>query len=213
MRQAIRSAIAADVIVVAGIGNRPNDTVPTMPAAMDGVVAVGAVDRNGNVAPITVTGPEMVLSAPGVDIYGADNINHGYGIGTGTSDATAIVAGTAALVRSKYPNLSAKDVIHRLTATATDRGAPGRDDQYGYGIVNPVAALTADVKPETAGQASTGPAVSGDPTASDRAAPAPLPRTGSATGILVVALVAAGLLAAVVGTTVVRKRQAAREGT
>jgi LPXTG-motif cell wall-anchored protein len=178
-----------------------------MPAAMDGVLAVGAVDSNGNVAPVTVTGSEMVLSAPGVDVYTADNINHGYGIGTGTSDATAIVAGTAALVRSKYPSLSAKEVIHRLTATATDKGAPGRDDQYGYGIVNPVAALTADVKPESPSPAASNPTDPAAPTASDQAAPVPLPKTGDSTGILVIALVVVGLLAAVIGTTIVRRRQ------
>jgi subtilisin family serine protease len=71
----------------------------------------------------------------------------GYRTGTGTSGATAIVAGVAALIRSAYPELSAADVIHRMTATAEDRGAPGRDDEYGYGIVNPVAALTADIPP------------------------------------------------------------------
>jgi subtilisin family serine protease len=86
-------------------------------------------------------------------------LGHGYGFGTGTSDATAIVAGAAALVRAKYPNLSAKEVVHRLTATAIDKGAPGRDNVYGYGIVNLVGALTADVPPlET-------PATSSPPTA------------------------------------------------
>jgi subtilisin family serine protease len=71
----------------------------------------------------------------------------GYRIGTGTSDATAIIAGAAALVRSKYPHLSAAEVAHRLTATAIDKGPPGRDNQYGYGVLNLKAALTADVPP------------------------------------------------------------------
>jgi subtilisin family serine protease len=71
----------------------------------------------------------------------------GYGRTTGTSDATAIIAGAAALVRSKFPGLSAAEVVHRLTATADDNGPPGRDEEFGYGIVNPVKALTADVAP------------------------------------------------------------------
>jgi uncharacterized membrane protein YdbT with pleckstrin-like domain len=54
------------------------------------------------------------------------------------------------LVRAKYPNLSATEVVHRLTATATDKGAPGRDSDYGFGELNLVAALTADVPPATA---------------------------------------------------------------
>jgi hypothetical protein len=52
-------------------------------------------------------------------------------------------------VRSKYPDLSAEEVVHRLTATATDKGAPGLDDEYGYGVLNLVGALTADVPPLT----------------------------------------------------------------
>ena len=65
----------------------------------------------------------------------------------GTSPATAIVSGAAALVRAKFPQLSAQEVIHRLTATATDIGKPGRDDECGYGVLNIVKALTADVPP------------------------------------------------------------------
>src|SRR6185369_10379776 len=61
---------------------------------------------------------------------------------------------------ARFPNLSAVEVIHRLTATADDKGPPGRDDQYGYGVINLVKALTADVAPLT-------------PTASPEPTPAP----------------------------------------
>jgi len=71
----------------------------------------------------------------------------GYTRGGGTSDATAIIAGIAALIRAKYPDLSAQDVINRMITTADDRGTPGRDNQYGHGIINPLAALTADIPP------------------------------------------------------------------
>ena len=57
------------------------------------------------------------------------------------------MAGAAALIRSKYPDLPAPEVAHRLTATAVDKGPPGRDDEYGYGVIDLVAALTADVPP------------------------------------------------------------------
>lgn len=86
------------------------------------------------------------MVAPAVDIY-STSINGTYRVGTGTSDATAIVAGAAALIRSKYPDLPAQEVAHRLTATAIDKGPPGRDDEYGYGVIDLVAALTADVPP------------------------------------------------------------------
>lgn len=116
------------------------------PASEPGVIAVGGVDRRGNHAAVSVTGPEIDVVAPAVDIY-STGINGGYRVGTGTSDATAIVAGAAALIRSKYPDLPAQEVAHRLTATAIDKGLPGRDDEYGYGVIDLVAALTADVPP------------------------------------------------------------------
>ncbi|GHJ17559.1 hypothetical protein TPA0908_55540 [Micromonospora sp. AKA38] len=88
----------------------------------------------------------MDVVAPAVDIY-STSFGGKYSKGTGTSSATAIVAGAAALIRSKYPHLPAEEVAHRLTATAVDKGPPGRDDQYGYGVIDLVAALTADVPP------------------------------------------------------------------
>ena len=53
------------------------------------------------------------------------------------------------MVRSKFPKMSAADVVRRLTATADDKGPPGRDPEYGYGIVDPVKALTADLPSPT----------------------------------------------------------------
>jgi hypothetical protein len=143
-RRAIEQAQAADIVLVAGVGNRPESTAVGYPAAYTGVIAAAGVDRQGNHADVSVTGAQVALAAPGVDIV-SSNPGGKYGKGVGTSAATAIIAGVAALVRAKYPELSAAEVVHRLTATATDKGPPGRDDEYGYGIVNPVAALTADV--------------------------------------------------------------------
>ncbi|GAB3065267.1 hypothetical protein GCM10027186_16350 [Micromonospora schwarzwaldensis] len=116
------------------------------PASEPGVIAVGGIDRNGLHAAISVSGPEVDVVAPAVDIY-STSFGGKYSKGTGTSSATAIVAGAAALIRSKYPHLPAEEVAHRLTATAVDKGPPGRDDQYGYGVIDLVAALTADVPP------------------------------------------------------------------
>jgi type VII secretion-associated serine protease mycosin len=143
-RAAVEEALAADVVVVAGVGNRPSSRLVQFPAAYPGVVAVAAVGRDGAIAPVSVRGNQVVIAAPGVDIVSTSR-NDEYRKATGTSDATAIVAGAVALVRSRFPNLSAAEVVHRLTATATDKGPKGRDDQYGYGVLNLVAALTADV--------------------------------------------------------------------
>jgi type VII secretion-associated serine protease mycosin len=152
LQDAVQRALDANIVVVAGVGNTPESTAVEYPAAYPGVVAVAGVDRQGNHADVSVKGPEVVLAAPAVEIVTTDRWEPqltGYQRGTGTSDATAIIAGAAALVRSKFPDLSAAEVVHRLTATADDKGAPGRDPEYGYGIVNLVRALTEDVPPLT----------------------------------------------------------------
>ncbi len=61
---------------------------------------------------------------------------------------TPIVAGVAALIRSKWPDMSASQVINRIVSTAKDAGLPGKDPLYGFGVLNAEAALKADV-PET----------------------------------------------------------------
>jgi len=189
LQGAVERAQEADVVIVAAMGNTDQDTRVACPACYDDVVAVGGVDRNGNHAAISVTGPQILVSAPAVDIASTGRQN-GYRRGTGTSDATAITAGAVALIRSKYPKMSAVDVIHRLTATATDKGPKGRDDQYGYGIVNPYAALTADVP-------SVDPTASPSTSAATPSPSAPPAATGNkSAGIAVVVLfVAVAVLA------------------
>jgi hypothetical protein len=85
-----------------------------------------------------------VVAAPGDSIYNIGK-DGGYGWGDGTSDATAVVSGLAALIRAKYPELDAPNVISRIIKTADDAGPPGRDPQYGFGRINPLRALTAGV--------------------------------------------------------------------
>jgi type VII secretion-associated serine protease mycosin len=194
---AVRAALAADIVVVAAAGNQPESYGIGYPAALDGVVAVGATDRAGNRAKISVSGKQMAIVAPGVDIVGVAPGGK-YSKGTGTSDSTAIVSGAVALIRSKYPNLSAQEVVHRLTATAIDKGAPGRDPEYGYGELDLVAALTADIpplEPSTSASAPTRPS----PTASAVAAP-PERRSNNSTltavMVAVAALLAVGLVIA-----------------
>jgi type VII secretion-associated serine protease mycosin len=154
LKDAIMAAEAADVVVVAAAGNRPGPNEVEYPAAYPGVIAAGGTDEHENHAAVSVSGPQIVLAAPATNIVTAD-IDGGYGIGSGTSSSTAIIAGAAALVRSRFPNLSAAEVVHRLTATAIDKGPPGRDDEYGYGELNLVGALTANVPPLATGSSSS----------------------------------------------------------
>jgi type VII secretion-associated serine protease mycosin len=143
-QRAVEAARRADVVVIAAAGNRPDAEGVTFPAALPTVVAVGGVDREGEQAGFSVAGPEIALTAPGEEITTTGPGNE-YLVASGTSLAAPVVAGAAALVRSAYPDLTADQVIHRLVATATDAGPPGRDERYGHGIVNPAAALAADL--------------------------------------------------------------------
>lgn len=150
MVDAVHYALGKDVVIVASAGNatQSHTTQVSDPADIPGVIAVSATDKSNSLWSGSAYGPEIVLGAPGVGIVGAsppDKSPSGYLIGDGTSGAGAIVAGVAALVRSKYPDLNAPSVINRLIRTAKDAGPAGRDNNYGFGIVDPVAALTASV--------------------------------------------------------------------
>lgn len=195
LRQAVSYAQQQGAVVVAAAGNpHQGDTSIIYPAAYPGVVAVSGVGRSGDFAVDTsVQGSGMVLAAPGVDMVTASTGSE-YAIGSGTSDSTALVSGVAALVWAAHPDLDAVNVINRLVQTADDRGPQGRDQQYGYGVVDPVAALTADVPLVQGGGASS---------ASPGGGAAPRDGAGSGgTGRLLVGLLAGAvvlLVLAVVG--------------
>lgn len=141
---AITYAQQRDVVVVASSGNEGEDLGQI--ARHPGVVSVGAVDRKGKVWEGSSRGAELAVTAPGVDVIASVNFGNGYGVGTGTSTAAAIAAGVVALIRARFPDLDAANVINRLVSTATDKGNKGRDYLYGFGIIDPVRALTADVR-------------------------------------------------------------------
>jgi membrane-anchored mycosin MYCP len=141
--------------------NDPRDwsavtTVVTPSWFSDYVLTVGAVDATGQpLTQMSLAGPWVSIAAPGTDVVGLsprddgvinaiDGPDNSLLVPAGTSFSTAIVSGVAALVRAKYPQLSAYQVVNRLVRTARPP-ARGVDNQVGYGVVDPVAALTWDV--------------------------------------------------------------------
>lgn len=142
---AIEYALANDVVVVAAAGNAPADTAITVPASYPGVIAVSAIDGSSVFCRCSVADPGVVVAAPGFQLVAASPGETGYSVGDGTSGAAAIVSGVAALVRSAHPELDAANVVNRIVATARDAGATGRDPEFGFGIIDPLAAVTADV--------------------------------------------------------------------
>ena len=135
-----------DVLIVAAAGNRGNGIVQVgAPATIPSVLTVGGVDRSLQAGRESSSqGISIAVAGPAEDLVGATP-GGGYGSWTGTSASAPIVAGTAALIRSEHPELSADEVAHRITASAQDAGEPGKDPLYGYGILDVEAAVSADL--------------------------------------------------------------------
>jgi subtilisin family serine protease len=140
---AVKAAQDADIVVVAAAGNGGGKVIT--PAAYPGVVAVGAVDSTGTRWVSSSYGPQIALMGPGVGIP-VEDADGAPKTARGTSNATAYVTASAALVRALHPDWTAGQTIRALLATATKAGGAtglARNDQYGYGIVNPLGALKA----------------------------------------------------------------------
>nr|WP_245922819.1 type VII secretion-associated serine protease mycosin [Actinoplanes atraurantiacus] len=144
---ALDYAFAKDVVVIACTGNTSasSGTDVWYPAREPGVLAVAGTERDGtSLWSGSITGRETVVTAPATQLVGA-RAGGTYWKVQGTSFAAPMVSATAALIRSRWPEMPAGEVINRIIRTAKDLGAPGRDATFGYGMVNPVAALTASL--------------------------------------------------------------------
>lgn len=145
--QALNWARDNGKLVVAASGNF-GWSAPAWPAAYASVygghlIAVGAIDENGQLAMYSnAAGPskDYFLVAPGTEIVSLAP-GGGTDVKSGTSMATGVVSGVAALVWGHWPYLKASEVANILFETATDLGAPGVDDIYGRGLVNAERAL------------------------------------------------------------------------
>jgi type VII secretion-associated serine protease mycosin len=149
----VANAVANDVVVVAAVGedgaaNAPNRT--PYPAAYPGVVGVGAILETTSLWAESGRGRFVDLVAPGVEVVSTQR-GGGLTLVAGTGLAAAFVGGAAALVRSRWPDLPAQEVVRRLTATAAP--APGGTDTAGYGngIVSPYAAVADRLAGESPG--------------------------------------------------------------
>ena len=146
MQAALGYAVSHGVLVVASAGNSGNSgpgyTPYSYPAAFTGVISVAAVDQAGQRASFSDRNSSVELSAPGVSIIGAGP-GGSYLQASGTSPASAFVAGVAALIRSAYPRLSPAQVAQALISSARRRPAGGYSPSTGFGEVDAVAALHA----------------------------------------------------------------------
>jgi membrane-anchored mycosin MYCP len=119
------------------------------------VLTIGSFGQDAQPSNFSMHGPWLGAVAPGDNIialgYDGNPVNALQGQDgpipiAGTSFSAAYVSGVAALLRQRFPNLTAAQIINRLTATARHPGG-GVDDVVGAGVVDPVAALTWDLPP------------------------------------------------------------------
>nr|WP_229758847.1 type VII secretion-associated serine protease mycosin [Peterkaempfera bronchialis] len=162
LADAIHRAASQGIVVVASSGNDGKQG-DTFPAAFPEVIAVGASDRNNERASFSQYGSFVDVAAPGVDMLSTVP-RGGQCVDNGTSFSAPYVAGVAALLRQKYPRWPAAAIAARIEQTA-QRNRRDRDDFTGWGVVDPVKAVTSDAPPATA--------------------PAPDPQTALASGSLV----------------------------
>lgn len=196
IRDAITYALGKDVVVVAAAGNEGGSQggATWYPAAYDGVLAVAALNGEGEPMQESNAGDWVDIAAPGEALTGLAP-KRGYRSVSGTSFATALVSGAAALVRSRFPTLSAPEVVKRLKGTATPV-AGGPNGRVGAGIVDPFTALTAtsvgdpaSAFPNVVGSVEVQPRPPGDPGFLDRWG-TPLGWTGGLAGLALLALLA-----------------------
>ncbi|MER5436529.1 type VII secretion-associated serine protease mycosin [Streptomyces sp. NPDC002588] len=146
LKLAVDYALDRQVVVVASAGNDGlgGNVKVTYPASYEGVLAVAASDRNNERASFSQSGEFVGVAAPGVDMISTVP-GDGHCSDNGTSFSAPYVAGVAALLKSKYPKWTAREIIAQIEQAA-ERSIPGHDRLVGWGVVDPVKALT-DVDP------------------------------------------------------------------
>jgi hypothetical protein len=154
LRPAIDALTAAGIFVVAAAGNSGPScaTITDPPAPYPDTFTVGAVDRNGVVAPFSSRGPAGTVSKPDVTAPGTAILSAlpggGYGTLDGTSMAAPHVAGVVALMWAANPRLvgdvgRTAQILRQTASPATGTGGCGPGDDAGAGIVDAAAAVRA----------------------------------------------------------------------
>ena len=132
-KEVIEEAYNNNILLIAATGNNGENNI-LYPAAYSDVIAVGAINENNEKALFSNYGFELELVAPGVDIN-TTYLGEGYIVTSGTSFAAPHVAGVAALIKSYNQSLTNSQIRAKLRNDALDLGEQGKDDYYGFGLV------------------------------------------------------------------------------
>lgn len=163
---AIKNYVDNDnMLFIAAAGNGGNSAY-SYPAGYSDVMGVGATDESDEIAYFSTYNDQVDISGPGVAVKSTTGDSE-YSIYSGTSMATPHVSGVALLLWNNYPVCTNKEIRTALEQSATDKGAPGRDDYFGYGIVNYWAAFDYLNDNPCAASAYDGPTTDGMPGAGE----------------------------------------------
>ncbi|WP_406211052.1 type VII secretion-associated serine protease mycosin [Streptomyces decoyicus] len=221
LQPAIDHAGEKGALIFAATGNHGDeDNIADYPSSLPGVVGVGAVTRSLKAAKFSVHGPQVALTAPGVDVPTRCTKRLLDCTTWGTSDATAIASASAALIWSAHPTWTNNQVLRVMMETAgkpEDGKVPS--EYLGYGIVRPRKVLLdkegdpgpADVNPLLAARETTAPPKTPQSGADDSAAGSAQKPTDhpddSPTWLLTAGLAATVAALAAGGLIIVRRRR------
>lgn len=153
LQTAVNYAAAQGLTMLAAAGNDGNSSI-NYPAGYDNIIGVAATDNKDVRANFSNFNVSVDVAAPGVNVYSTmptypvsltgfgNNLPQNYAYLSGTSMATPMATGVAALIKARNPGFSPGKVQGELESTADDKGAAGRDDQYGWGRVNAHSAVS-----------------------------------------------------------------------
>ena len=144
IERGVAATAARGILMVAAAGNAGAKSPPLYPAANPNVIAVSGTDAQEKLFTASNRGNHIAIAAPGADIF-LPAPDEKYQITSGTSFSAAYISGVAALLLERNPALKPGDVRAILMKTASDLGAPGRDDLFGAGKADAFAAVTAMV--------------------------------------------------------------------
>ena len=175
LQVALKKASERGAILIAAVGNNGPTSPPLYPAADAHVIGVTATDRDDAPFSGANRGAYVAVAAPGVNIL-EPAPDATYQLTTGTSVAAAHVSGVAALLLERHPKADAAMILEVLTASATKLDPNGRDDQVGWGLIDPASALAElDARISDSEVATTTPTPTPTPAPPKTAAPKPAP--------------------------------------
>jgi len=160
-RDAIDAAWNAGIVIFAAVGNESKlgkfgdpdlEQYITYPAGYENVCGVSSIDyptagdlskvglsdfsNSGDAVSVTAVGSRVVTTFPTVDVEFPLTHAKNYVTTNGTSFSSPLVSGLAALLKSHFPDMTNREIRQRIESAVWDIGAPGWDDEFGYGLVD-----------------------------------------------------------------------------